>query len=136
MDEIDLQNPVLDEDALLGTEGGQKNYWVSYYPIICYLAKDDQGKPGRLIFHNLVDQSSKPEVRDLSEGEQFIAFVGTNMFKSSAIISVLVRKESSYLVRTFTYDRPFEKKDLRDDSLWVTNETIHLDNSIHPALAK
>ena len=39
MNEIVLDKPFIAEDAL--SNGGQKSYWMSYYPIICYLSKDE-----------------------------------------------------------------------------------------------
>ena len=58
MDEIVLQKPFLSEGAQ--AKGRQKSYWISYYPIMCYLSKDEQDRACRLVFHNLVDPGSEP----------------------------------------------------------------------------
>lgn len=82
--EIKLDKPHTEKDP------SKKRFWHMYYPILCYVADDENGRPTRLVMKHLADKSLPAKEFRLGPCETFMSFVDTSVHKHSAEICVLI----------------------------------------------
>ena len=112
---------VEDFDADL-SEKDFKRFWITNYPLLCYVIKDSGltiFTSNRLVFRHLSDLNEGAQMTfTFPKEEKFIALVESFGAEINPSIYALVKSSKNgknvLIVRSYTYLKPFEKKDFTD----------------------
>ena len=106
--EVMLTRPVLE----MSPKKELRRFWMSDYPLLCYLQYNNQGQPKYLVMTHIGDPDQPTKTFILTEDEQFVQFVDQTQTKHSASVKVLIYDSSSneMAIKTYRYLNPCQKK--------------------------
>ena len=101
-----------DDHSVLGR---YRRFWNIDYPLLSYIKEN--GK--QLVMTHLADPDATNRTIILKDDEEFVSFVEKFPVTGNASFSFIIRINGVVCLRTYEYDKPFQKKDFDDDAFWT-----------------